>query len=132
VRKESNFSTRAHLLFPNLKVTELDSEAEFFNDKEFHDQIILTTAEGGSAWTLLYPDYVVINPFANRQGAPLVIAVSDEDLILEHFLSTWIKIKQTDGTIDTLFAHWIQGETAKTSEPRRNIMNYIFKRLVDK
>ena len=127
VRKESNFSTRAHLLFPNLKVTELDSEAEFFNDKEYQDQIILTTAEGGSAWTLLYPDYVVVHPFPDRQGAPLVIAVSDEDLILEHFLSTWIKIKQTDGTIDALFAHWIQGETAKASEPRWSVMNYIFK-----
>ncbi len=125
VRKESNFSTRAHLLFPNLKVTELDSEAEFFNDKEYQDQIILTTAEGGSAWTLLYPNYVVVHPFSGRQGAPLVIAVSDEDLILEHFLSTWIKIKQTDGTIDALFAHWIQGETAKAIEPRWSVMNYI-------
>jgi len=127
VRKESNFSTRAHLLFPNFKVTELDSEAEFFNDKEYQDQIILTTAEGGSAWTLLYPNYVVVHPFSGRQGAPLVIAVSDEDLILEHFLSTWIKIKQTDGTIDALFAHWIQGETAKASKPRWSVMNYIFK-----
>jgi len=126
VRKESNFSTRAHLIFPNLKVTELDSEAEFFNNKEFRNQIILTTAEGGSAWTLLYPDYVVVHPFADRQGAPLVIVVSDEDLILEHFLSTWIKVKQTDGTIDTLFAHWIQGETAKKNKPRWSIMNYIF------
>ncbi|MDT8427105.1 MAG: transporter substrate-binding domain-containing protein, partial [Methyloprofundus sp.] len=125
VRKESNFATRTEQLLPNFKVTELDSEAEFFSNKEFHDQIILTTAEGGSAWTLLYPDYVVVNPFANRQGAPLVIAVSNEDLILEHFLSTWIKIKQTDGTIDTLFAHWIQGTTAKASEPRWTIMNYI-------
>ncbi|NOQ76472.1 MAG: cation:dicarboxylase symporter family transporter [Methylococcaceae bacterium] len=127
VRKESNFSTRAHLLFPNLKVTELDSEAEFFNDKEYQGQIILTTAEGGSAWTLLYPDYVVVHPFSGRQGAPLVIAVSDEDSILEHFLSTWIKIKQTDGTIDALFAHWIQGESIKASEPRWSLMNYIFK-----
>ncbi|SHE20015.1 hypothetical protein [methanotrophic endosymbiont of Bathymodiolus puteoserpentis (Logatchev)] len=125
VRKESHFSARAHQLFPNFNVTELDSEIEFFNNKEFHNQIILTTAEGGSAWTLLYPEYVVVNPFANRQGAPLVIAVSDEDLILEHFLSTWIKIKQTDGTIDTLFAHWIQGETSQKNKTRWNLMDYL-------
>lgn len=125
VRKESHFSARAHQLFPNFNVTELDSEIEFFNNKEFHNQIILTTAEGGSAWTLLYPEYVVVNPFANRQGAPLVIAVSDEDLILEHFLSTWIKIKQTDGTIDTLFAHWIQGETSQKNKTRWNLVDYL-------
>ena len=125
VRKESHFSARAHQLFPNFNVTELDSEIEFFNNKEFHNQIILTTAEGGSAWTLLYPEYVVVNPFANRQGAPLVIAVSDEDLILEHFLSTWIKIKQTDGTIDTLFAHWIQGETSQKNKTRWNLFTTV-------
>ena len=116
VRKESNLSTRITHLFPNFKVTELDSEADFFNRDDFHDQVLLTTAEGGSAWTLINPDYVVVNPFANRQSAPLVIAISDEDLILEHFISTWIKLKQTDGTIDTLFAHWIRGETSKKSE----------------
>ncbi|NOR71677.1 MAG: cation:dicarboxylase symporter family transporter [Methylomarinum sp.] len=109
VRKESNLAARINHLFPDFKVTELDSEADFFNRKEFQDQVLLTTAEGGSAWTLLNPDYVVVTPFANRQGAPLVIAVSGEDLILEHFISTWIKLKQTDGTIDALFRHWIRG-----------------------
>ncbi len=117
VRKESNLAARINHLFPDFKVTELDSEADFFNRKEVQDQVLLTTAEGGSAWTLLYPDYVVVNPFANRQGAPLVIAVSGEDLILEHFISTWIKLKQTDGTIDALFTYWIRGEITEKPEP---------------
>lgn len=111
VRKDSTFAARIKRLFPNFEVIELDSEAEFFNDKEINADILLSSAEGGSAWTLLHPEYEVVNPFANRQGAPLVIAVSGEDLMLEHFISTWIKLKQTDGTIDALFRHWIQGET---------------------
>ena len=122
---------RINHLFPDFKVTELDSEADFFNRKEFQDQVLLTTAEGGSAWTLLNPDYVVVNPFANRQGAPLVIAVSGEDLLLEHFISTWVKLKQTDGTIDALFRHWIRGEISEKPEPnmkRYNTCNYKAKR----
>ncbi len=122
VRKESNFSSRINGLFPNFKVTELDSEADFFDNRsEFRDQVLLTTAEGGSAWTLLNPDYVVVTPFADRQGAPLVIAVGGKDLMLEHFISTWIKLKQTDGTIDALFAHWIRGENTENREPREGV-----------
>jgi len=116
VRKESNLSNRVHRLFPNFKFTELDSETDFFDRDEFQGQVLLTTAEGGSAWTLINPDYVVVTPFANQQRAPLVIAVSGQDLILEHYISSWIKLKQTDGTIDALFVHWIRGETGKKSE----------------
>jgi len=118
VRKESNFSDRIKGLFPDFKVTELDSEAEFFKLPEFRDQILLTTAEGGSAWTLLNPSYEVVTPFSNHQGAPLVIAVGGEDLMLEHFITTWIKLKQTDGTIEMLFKHWIHGETTTEQESR--------------
>jgi len=125
VRKDSTFAARFERLFPNFEMIELDSEAEFFSGKNKRADILLSSAEGGSAWTLLNPDYVVVNPFANRQGAPLVIAVGGEDLMLEHFISTWIKLKQTDGTIDALFAHWIQGKTLNSREPRWNIMSYI-------
>ncbi|MGR9073680.1 MAG: hypothetical protein ACU833_11505, partial [Gammaproteobacteria bacterium] len=117
VRKGSNFASRIHNLFPNFEVRELDSEADFFHKQEFKDQVLLTTAEGGSAWTLVNPDYVVVNPFYDRQGAPLVIAVSGQDLMLEHYISTWIKLKQTDGTIDGLFGHWIRGETENPPLP---------------
>ncbi len=111
VRIDSTFSNRMKQLFPNFIVMELDSESDFFDADESQCEVFLTTAEGGAAWTLRYPEYVVVNPFENRQGAPLVIAVRHEDLILEHFLTTWIKIKQTDGTIDSLYDYWIQGKT---------------------
>ena len=126
VRKDSSFAARINSLFPGFKVTELDSEADFFNLPEFRDQILLTSAEGGSAWTLLNPDYDVVTPFSAHQGAPLVIAVGGEDLMLEHFITTWIKLKQTDGTIDTLFKHWIQGESTKKQAPRWSILNNLF------
>ena len=128
VRKESTFAARINALFPDFQISELDSEAEFFMLAEFRDQILLTSAEAGSAWTLLNPDYDVVTPFSAHQGAPLVIAVGGEDLMLEHFISSWIKLKQTDGTIDTLFKHWIQGETAQQKEPRWSILNHLFNR----
>ncbi len=110
VRKDSIFAARIQELFPDVHLIEVDSEADFFESERFSDFVLLTTAEGGSAWTLIYPDYAVVTPFAGRQGAPVVIAVGGQDLMLEHFISTWIKLKQADGTIDRLFRHWIRGE----------------------
>ncbi|WP_428353785.1 cation:dicarboxylate symporter family transporter [Methyloprofundus sp.] len=125
VRKDSNFADRINSLLPGVKVTEMDSVADFFNNPEFHDEILFTTAEGGSAWTLINPEYDVVTPFSEHQGAPLVIAIGGEDLMLEHFISTWIKLKQSDGTIDTLFKYWIQGKIPTHKEPRWSILNYL-------
>ncbi|WP_221898352.1 substrate-binding periplasmic protein [Bathymodiolus japonicus methanotrophic gill symbiont] len=111
VRKESIVADRISGLLPASKISEFDSVDDFFKQPEFRQQVLFTSAEGGSAWTLIYPGYAVVTPFSGHQGAPLVIAVGGEDLMLEHFISTWIKLKQTDGTIDTLFRHWIQGKT---------------------
>ncbi len=110
VRRDSIFASRIRELFPQVHIVELDSEADFFATDKLRDYVLLTTAEGGSAWTLIYPDYAVVTPFSDKQGAPVVIAVGGQDLMLEHFISTWIKLKQTDGTIDRLFRHWIRGE----------------------
>lgn len=88
VRKDGNFAARINMLFPDFVVTELDSEADFFDLAEFKNQILLTSAEAGSAWTLLNPGYDVVTPFSVHQGAPLVIAVGGKDLMLEHFIST--------------------------------------------
>ena len=74
---------------------------------------------------MLNPGYDVVTPFSVHQGAPLVIAVGGKDLMLEHFISTWIKLKQTDGTIDALFKHWIQGKTAQQQEPRWSILTQV-------
>ncbi len=119
VRKESIFVNRIKSLFSEFKVTELDTEADFFNSMDYQKHVLLSTAEGGSAWTLIYPDYAVVTPFAKNQGSPLVIAVGGQDLMLEHFISTWIKLKQTDGTIDSLFKHWIRGESRRQQHPPR-------------
>ncbi len=122
VKKDTHFAMQAPQLIPNIEVIKLESEADFFNMPHTSGDILLTTAEGGAAWTLIYPDFVTVNPFKIRQGSPLVIAMSEQDLVLENFMSSWIKLKQTDGTIQTLFDYWIMG---KTPQPQRRRWNVI-------
>jgi hypothetical protein len=45
------------------------------------------------------------------------------------YLDNWVELKRKDGTIDSLFRHWIQGEGTVTSESRwsiaRDILGWI-------
>ena len=89
----------------------------------------MTTAEGGSAWTLLYPEFAVVNPLEHKEGAPLVFAVAGHDFQLEKYMDTWIAIKQMDGSIQHLYDYWILGKLPRYSQPRwsviRNVLHWV-------
>ena len=129
VRKDSYLKNRIEEHFPNLQVDELDTEAEFFAIESFRQQALVTTAEGGSAWTLLYPGFAVVNPLEHKEGAPLVFAVAGHDFQLEKYLDTWIAIKQMDGSINHLYDYWILGKLPRYSQPRwsviRNVLHWV-------
>lgn len=125
VRRGSVFAERIKEHFPNLQVDELDTEAEFFAIESFRQQALVTSAEGGSAWTLLHPGFVAVNPLPGKAGAPLVIAISGQDLHLEKFLSTWVRLKRQDGTIQHLSDYWIKGKTQLTQKRRWSIWHDV-------
>ena len=129
VRKDSYLKKRIEEHFPNLQVDELDTEAEFFSIESFRQEALVTTAEGGSAWTLLYPGFAVVNPLKHKEGAPLVFAVAGHDFQLEKYLDTWIEIKQMDGSIKHLYDYWILGNLPRHSHPRwsviRNVLHWV-------
>lgn len=127
VRNGSVFADHVKYHFPNLQVDELDSEADFFAIESFRQQALVTSAEGGSAWTLIHPSYDVVNPLAGKAGAPLVIAIGGLDLQLERYLNTWITLKRQSGGIQQLFEHWIQGKTVQKHKPRWSIWHDIVK-----
>jgi ABC-type amino acid transport substrate-binding protein len=121
VRNGSVFADHVKHHFPNLQVDELESEADFFAIESFRQQALVTSAEGGSAWTLSNPGYHVVNPLPGKAGAPLVIAIAGLDMQLEKYLNTWITLKRQSGGIQRLFEYWIQGRTPHVRKPRWSI-----------
>ena len=75
------------------------------------DAFVLT-AERGSAYTLLHPEYSVVVPKPQPLKVPLAYVIAGRDEALAAVVDTWIDLKRKDGTIDELFAHWIQGRDA--------------------
>ena len=87
------------------------------------------TAERGSAWTLLYPQFTVVVPEPGLVKVPLAYPLSGHDEAFASFINTWIDLKRKDGTIDALYAYWVLGRNAAPPHPRwsiiRNVLHWV-------
>ena len=63
------------------------------------DAVVLT-AERGSAWTLMYPQFSVVVPTPGTIKVPLAYPIARHDAAFAAFINAWIELKKKDGTID--------------------------------
>jgi len=80
---------------------------------------LIHSAEIGSAWTLLYPEYSVVTPWKPAPRVPVTYALprgSDEFL---EFLDRWLTRRELSGRFDQLYDYWILGVGADEPEKRR-------------
>ncbi len=97
---------------PQATVISLTSSRVFFKDEKNTMDALVYGAEQGSAWTLVYPEFTVVVPRPIPLTAPIVFPLPLEERELTKFVNTWITLKKKDGTINRLFAYWIQGKEA--------------------
>jgi Na+/H+-dicarboxylate symporter/ABC-type amino acid transport substrate-binding protein len=119
------FADKLREAFPNLQVVTLGSTREFFEKK--NADVLLTSAEGGSAWTLLYPAYTVVVPTPSKVFQPLSYAVARDNAELGEFLDHWVRLKKADGTIDRLRDHWILGKGAGIHSTRWSVLRNVLR-----
>lgn len=126
VLEKPYFGSRIKQLMPSATIQLLDSPRQFF-DNEMELDALVMSAEAGSAWTLLYPEYSVIIP----KGSQLTISVGYpmplDAMRFENLVSRWINLKQKDGTIQSLYEHWIEGKSAEDSGPRWCILDNVLR-----
>ena len=129
VLNENDFSDAFMRSFPQATVVKQDSVYNFFNGDYPELDAMLTSAQAGSAWTLLYPEYQVVSPFKEPVTLPLVYTLGGVDTEFETFMNHWIELKKKDKTIDNLFKYWILGKDIKASKPRwsiaRDVLHWI-------
>ncbi|MBW1894585.1 MAG: transporter substrate-binding domain-containing protein, partial [Deltaproteobacteria bacterium] len=121
------YITRIQKYLPKAKIKILGSPREFFKDTDMSMDALVYTAESGSAWTLLYPEFSVVLPSNDLLIVPLAFPVAQDDRRLVDFMNAWIDLKQKDGTIDRLYAYWILGKGAETHEPRWSVIRNVLK-----
>lgn len=112
---------------PRAEIVEIKSMRDFFETNEHQIDALLMHAEGGSAWTLLYPKFQPVVPVPDVAKVPLAYPVAGRDREFANFLSQWIKLKKNSIEYPRLYNHWILGQDAEPKQPRWSIIRDVLK-----
>ncbi len=114
---------------PHAELVRLDSPRDFFTQKVGELDALVYTAEAGSAWSLIFPDYSVAVPQPDVYRIPVAYPVPRDEPELFDFLNSWVDLQKKDRTIEHLYDHWILGKRATGKEPRwsviRNVLGWV-------
>lgn len=112
---------------PRAEVVRFDSVEAMFQPRDPPLDALVLTAERGSAWTLLHPEYAVAVPKPRVLKVPLAYVIAGRDQALATAVNTWIDLKRKDGTIDDLFDHWILGRDAVPHRRRWSVIDDVLR-----
>jgi Na+/H+-dicarboxylate symporter len=112
---------------PSATVVTFPDAERMFNPVQPPLDALVLTAERGSAYTLLHPAFSVVVPKPNPLKVPLAYVIAGRDGALANVVDTWIDLKRKDGTVDELFAHWIQGRDASPHKRRWSILDDVLR-----
>ena len=114
---------------PHAELIETRSPREFFTDTSGRFDALYFPAASGSAWTMVYPAYVVVVPQPGVVRVPIAYPLAHGDQQMLAFVNGWLVLKQKDGTIRELFDYWMQGKEQKRRKPRwsviRNVLHWV-------
>jgi ABC-type amino acid transport substrate-binding protein len=129
VASDQEFAGLVELSIPYAKIVRLDRYEAFLDGRMPEICALFTTAETGSALTLLHPSYSVVIPADLKITIPCVFVLSGNDAPTKQFLNDWIILRQKNGILDRLYDHWILGKTAERHGPHwsvlRNVLGWV-------
>jgi len=118
-----------HRRLPKAEAVEIPRVAAFFEAETPPTDGLIISAEAGSAWTLIYPEFQVVLPFRKVTAWPLGYATTPGDDEFLRFLDLWVELKRDEGFVSNLRDHWILGRTAVPKNPRwsvvRNVLHWV-------
>jgi ABC-type amino acid transport substrate-binding protein len=110
---------------PNTEVVLLKTYSDFFTANPKEVEVLVISAEAGSAWTILYPAYSVVVPEPHLK-ANAAFAIPLATLDFEDFVNDWLQMNQTSGIINKLYKKWILGAETEQKKGRWSIGRDLF------
>ena len=110
---------------PQAEIVEVTSVRDYFESNPDQLDALLMDAEGGSAWTLLYPGFQAVVPVPDIARIPLAYPIAGGDSAFADFMSQWIRLKQNSKEYSTLYDHWILGRDAVPKQPRWSVIRDV-------
>jgi ABC-type amino acid transport substrate-binding protein len=120
------FVSRARQYLPGAQIIPLTSPREYFKAEVKNLDALIFSAEAGSAWTLIYPDYSVVVPLPDPIAFPIAYPIARGDGEMVNFVNHWLELKKKDKTIARIYDHWIFGKGAAKKEPRWSVIRNVF------
>ncbi len=115
--------------YPRAKLVPIDSLRPFLREQRPDLDAVVYSAEAGSIWTIVYPDFSVAVPRPDVIRFPVAYPVRLGDERMVQFLNHWLELKRADGTLQRLKEYWIQGREPKGHTRRwsviRNVLGWV-------
>ena len=91
-----------------LHVVRIQTHAEFLRDTTHRiADALLTTAEGGATWSVVYPRTSMLAVLGNTVPAQCVILQAGDDANLREYVQQWMIEQRLSAMFERLFTHWI-------------------------
>jgi hypothetical protein len=114
---------------PQAEAIEIARVADFFESEPPIADVMIISAEAGSAWTLLHPEFQVVLPFDETTRWPLSYPIAAGDEGFRRYVDLWIDLKKSRGLIKELRDYWMLGKNAVPDTPRwsvvRNVLHWV-------
>jgi len=111
--------------FPKATIVPVASPRKFFTAKDNDVDGFIFSAEAGSAWTMLYPQYSTVVPEGLQYKAPVAFYLPKGEGDYTQFIDTWLRLKKENGFLDRVYSHWILGENPKAKKPRWSVIHNV-------
>jgi ABC-type amino acid transport substrate-binding protein len=112
-------------VLPDVKVERIKDPTEFLNADRGRFDAMLYSAEAGSAWTLLFPQYSVVVPEPSVISVPLVFVLPSDTARWNRYIDAWIDLNKTSHKVQRLYDYWILGQGAEQHKHRWSVVHDI-------
>jgi hypothetical protein len=110
---------------PNAQVKRIATPTEFFTAGEGSFDAMLYSAEAGSAWTLLFPQYSVVVPEPRVISIPVAFVLPSDTTRWNRYVDTWIGLNKTSRSVKRLYDYWILGQGARQKKRRWSVVHNV-------
>ncbi len=112
-------------LIPNAEISVDVSLRAFFRGEAEDIDLMVVEAEGGAAWTLIYPDFTVIVPKGLRVKGSTSLALPTNQDDFSRYVDAWLEVSEKSAFIEQLKRYWILGQDDARKPPRWSIMRNV-------
>jgi hypothetical protein len=117
---------RAKAEFSGAELEVVDSPRVFLTAEEGEFDAMLYSAEAGSAWTLLRPEFSVVIPKPGVVSIPVVFGLPSDEPTFNQFIDTWVDLNKSNGNIDQLYDYWILGRGTQAKKRRWSVAHDVW------